>query len=241
MAFMTPGLRKSLLTIAAIIFISSVLAACGGVSIQGGVIGGALSGLIAIVLLIGTAGTQTGCDTTTGPCLSFIPAPGDAGDAGAEDAVGPCLSPPPPDAEIDAGVEVDAGQDMDAGQDVDAGHEDAEPADVDVMPCLSPPPPDAEPEDAELMPCLSPLPPDAAPEDGAVGPCLSMAPPDVGPCLSIDGGSVPDTGATDVSMAPSVPKLDQVADPRHEVIAKLADRGVIPADVLARLTGKEDA
>ena len=269
---MDPRSRKIAWTTVCVLFVSSVLAACGGVSLPGGIAGGVLSLIVGAFLLAGAAGTQTGCDGSLQVCLSPLP-PRDVG-------VGPCLSDlgigadadagfSQPDAEpldaalLDTGVEADVGPclsdvgmgpclSLDGGPDPRA---DAR-ADAEVGPCLSPPL-DAGPDprtDAEVGPCLSMAPPDATAEAARMGPCLSMAPPDarVGPCLSPDTGMTgthdsgagedPDSGVDDVSMAPpleSVPEVELVADARIEVLERLAKRGVLPPDVVARLRGDD--
>ena len=107
---------------------------------------------------------------------------------------------------------------------------------TDVGPCLS----DAGVDPRfDVGPCLSALPPDAEVEDatedgGPIGPCLSIAPPDAE--VGDDAGE-PDADS-DPDASPDVASLRGRRTPavaRGEAIERLAQRGVLPADVVARL------
>lgn len=94
-----------------------------------------------------------------------------------------------------------------------------------VPPCLSPA---YDPSTEDMGPCLSPpmeepTEPDDTPRDEPpVGPCLS--PPGLEPA----GGSEVSTG-----VAVAAP----VVATRHEALARVLSRDVLPADVIARLRG----
>jgi hypothetical protein len=105
----------------------------------------------------------------------------------------------------------------------------------------------ASTQTACLEGCLSPAPPrgfDA--EDGRFEPCLSDAGPvrrDV--CLTIDGGPRPeDAGAPDAGERDAdAPEMGAV-DPsrlRDEVVRRLAAKGALPSDVVARLAAADES
>ncbi|MDP6942655.1 MAG: hypothetical protein QF464_00775 [Myxococcota bacterium] len=239
-----------------ILLTAGSLAACS-VSFTGGIIGLVVSVCIGVAVLLG-ASTQQGCgdDPDIGPCLgapyedTAVP-PSDASnlqevEAGTVDEpdIGPCLG----------AIVVDA--------------EGTADADVHLGPCLSAPAPtpDAVPvePDADIGPCLSVEPPeDVGPPDEAdapvapdapVGPCLSVQPPEAdtatdledaevidetefGPCLSPPAPDPPDVqGGEQEDVSAAAP-----AEPtsRAAIIERLGDRGVLPPDVLERLSEKE--
>ncbi|MFN3201644.1 MAG: hypothetical protein ACE366_24790 [Bradymonadia bacterium] len=199
---------------------ASVLTACT-VSVEGGLIGGGLSLLMALLLFIGVGVTQTGCDSeeattddlgtgdmAVGPCLSvdaFMPPDGD---------VGPCLGALPDDAGLDSGI-------------------DAGPPDFEVGPCLQPPLPD-------LGPCLSP---DMNP-DFEVGPCLDVPPDDaalpdagfpdaeLGPCLSPP--PPPDEDEKHGMHTPHEVR-DATSGGRQAVVERVLATRDLPPDIAARL------
>jgi len=156
---------------------ASLLTACT-VSVPGGLIGGALSTVLAIVLFALAGGSQAGCDDETsptpdpedaaiGPCLTadmFIP----------DMEIGPCLSALPPDEGVIGpclgAPQEDMGPDARIGPCLEAPLED-----MGVGPCLDTPFEDmGVPRDAEIGPCLSPPPPPQG-DMGAVVPRRSSA------------------------------------------------------------------
>lgn len=235
--------------IALILVGAGSLAACS-VSVTGGVLGLVATIAVGALLLMGTSATQSGCDTQ--PCLSPIePIPDAADGEVGEPDFGPCLSPRPPDIieEVDADADADADPEPDFGPCLSPPWDIVDDRGVDLGVCLSPIPPDADAEagpeevDIPIGPCLDPLPPDEAPDAGEidVGPCLSDVPePDFGPCLSPpapDWG--PDAGTdADVDAAQAPPA--KPASARAQAIERLASRGVLPPDVLARLTDRRE-
>jgi len=166
------------------------------------------------------------------PCLSVIQEQPKSDGGGGKDTpdmrdthVGPCLSPPPPDR-----------------------------SQPDLQPCLQPPPPDRRSEpppdraEPDLQPCLSRPPPDRRDEpapdkakeppperDAGVGPCLSPPPPDQG---TKEGGQ-DKMGMNDMGRAPAdragSTRMASRASERSDAIERLQARGVLPADVAARL------
>lgn len=173
--------RLALLALVAL----SALTACT-VSLPGGLIGGGVTLVLALLFLLFTGVSQTGCiddkepepdpetDATVSPCLS-------------DAAIGPCLGAPLDDAMVGPCLTRDAY----------------------VGPCLSPPL-----EDAAVGPCLSQLPADAGP-DAHVGPCLGPPLPEdaaVGPCLDIaPDARVPDAAGPDAG-AQRLPGREQILD-----------------------------
>lgn len=82
-------MRRSLV-IAGTICLALSLAACS-VSVTGGIVGGALTVLVGLGLLVFGGATQSGCSSIIGPCLSPVPprdaeAPKKKADAGAKKA-----------------------------------------------------------------------------------------------------------------------------------------------------------
>ena len=221
---------------------ASVLTACT-VSLPGGLVGGAFSVLLLLFLLTGAA-TSTGCDPEdddsapdayVGPCLSAPPP-----EMGVMDAeIGPCLSAPPPEMGV---------------------------IDAEIGPCLSAPPPEMGVMDAAVGPCLSQLPPDmGVANDASVGPCLSQLPPDMG--MPADAGADAEADAEQDAgeveeppvgpcLSPPAPGSDrerrhgmnyQEAPPispdtvdRKSALARVLERGGLPADVISRLTSEQD-
>ena len=207
----------------------SVLTACT-VSVPGGIIGGIFSLILLLALFLGAATTTTGCapeqkdpsapemdggpDVPIGPCLSVGPCLSQTPpDMGVD--VGPCLQPPPPE------------------------------MDAEIGPCLQPPPPEM---DAEIGPCLSPPLPDAAADaaaDAAVDAATDAEPdagtvdePRMGPCLSPPApGREPERHGLRYQESPPGDAGD--AD-RGAVLARVLERGGLPADVVARLTSERD-
>ena len=200
---------------------ASVLTACA-VSVPGGIIGGILSLVLLLAVFLGTATTTTGCDPQQkdpkGPEM----------DGGADVPIGPCLS------------------DVSVGSCLSRIQPDME---VDVGPCLQPPPPEM---DAEIGPCLT--------ADASIGPCLGAPLPDAGPDAAPDAAADAadaDPDAEFVEDPPVGPCLSPPAPGRqsephglqyHEappgapgeadrkaVLARVLERGGLPADVGGRI------
>ncbi|MGC4119047.1 MAG: hypothetical protein QM765_31670 [Myxococcales bacterium] len=132
---MKPQVRRILWMLVVASLGLSGLSACSFQSLFGAGAGLGFAGFVtAILLLLGTATTTTGCH----PCLSIL----------VSDDVGPCLSPPRPDAGAP-----DVGPCL-----------DVMPPDADLGPCLSPP---IDP-DAGLGACLSQPPPSDASVDATL-------------------------------------------------------------------------
>lgn len=215
--------RRTALALLVSLILASGLVACTGFTIAGGIAGGVLT-LVALVLWLTTATSQSGCAVQA--CLSLV------ADGGDEPEVGPCLSQIL-DVGPCLGAPLDVGPCLSSMPDL--SHDVGE-----VGPCLSPPPPDAGDEDAGIVgPCLSQPPPDASEEDagdedgGPIGPCLSLPPPDA----EVDD----DAGGSEAS--PDVARAPRPGDPlvaRRETIQRLRARGVLSADVAARLVRSDD-
>lgn len=112
--------RRSVWALLLVIFSASLLTACSGFSMSGGIAGTIVSIVGIFLLLFGFTTTQTGCDV--GPCLSIIAEPPPDAGTPKDTNVGPCLSAPPPDMGPERGTTPD---------------KQIEP---DVGPCLSAPP-----------------------------------------------------------------------------------------------------
>jgi hypothetical protein len=256
------SVKRRRVTWALVIVLSAgSLAACS-VSMTGGLFGLFVSlGLGAFVLL--GASTQPSCTTT--PCLSPLYEELDVTDEGDATSVsiGPCLSISLPQDVVEAEDIVVPEDDLAAGPEEDIGSQ--EPP---IGPCLSAPPPlddveEAPEDDVVIGPCLSPAPPDTLePEDDAdaieppIGPCLSPMPPDIsepdddadaieppiGPCLSPPAPDFPSPEESDAAVEEDVSKAT-ATEPgsREAIIARLGARGVLPADVLARLSDREES
>lgn len=132
-------LRKLRAPLAVLALGFTILTACGGLPGAAGILGAIGSGFLLVLALVGLLSTQSGCDFSSEPCLSFLPQDSgimpdasemDAGDdAGSPDRVGPCLSQLPPDAGEDARVSPclsDIGGPWDQGVEEDAGPEPGE-------------------------------------------------------------------------------------------------------------------
>ncbi|TNE46087.1 MAG: hypothetical protein EP343_25305 [Deltaproteobacteria bacterium] len=133
--------RRSIWVLTLVVFSASLLTACSGLSMSGGVAGTIVSIVGIFLLLFGFTTTQSGCDV--GPCLSIISEP--PPDAGIQDTkVGPCLTPLPPD--------------WGAEPTKDAGTGTEKQLEPDVGPCLSPPPPTGMllPQEEEVIPQMEP-------------------------------------------------------------------------------------
>ena len=97
-----------------------------------------------------------------------------------------------------------------------------------VTACLS-----QEPSGYEIGPCLSAPPAGemAGEMAGEIGPCLDVLPPDMGPPMDTDAGE-PDAGMPGEKMG----KATQ--GDRQDAVERLAQRGSLPEDVLARLRSR---
>ncbi len=252
-------------TLAICILAASILTACT-VSVSGGVIGSVFSIILLLFLFAGAATTASGCDPDDGdpaptadagpdaylgPCLSAPPPEMGVVDTGGTDAhLGPCLSAPPPEMGV---------MDAEVGPCLQPPPPEM---DAEVGPCLQPPPPEM---DAAVGPCLSQLPPDMGmEEDAAVGPCLSQIPPDaavdaaadaeadaepdagvveppVGPCLSPPApGREPDQPERHGIDYQEAPPVSPETVDRKAALARILNRGGLPADVVSRLTSEQD-
>ena len=237
-------------TLAICILAASILTACS-VSVPGGVIGNIFSILLLLFLFAGAATTTSGCDPDDGD-------PSPTADSGPDAYIGPCLSAPPPE----MGVMELGGTDAHLGPCLSAPPPEMGVMDAEVGPCLQPPPPEM---DAAVGPCLSQLPPDlGGEEDAAVGPCLSQIPPDaavdaatdaeadaeadagvveppVGPCLSPPApGRQPDQPERHGMDYQEAPPLSPETVDRKAALARVLNRGGLPADVVSRLTSEQD-
>lgn len=254
--------RRPLFWTVVLIVAAGSLAACT-VSVAAGVASFVGTLAVAALLLLTTSATQQGCDpdatsgdvTETpddthevdylGPCLSFVPdLPEMEADAD-KDVFGPCLGAPldVPDINIGPCLSPPLDVGLDAGDEVDE----------DVFgPCLSPPL-----DVPDIGPCLSP-PFDVGPDTGddvehdVFGPCLSqpldvpdtsacladVLDSDFGPCLSIIPPDVIEPADGEEDTPDSAETKAAPATARDKVIASLGARGVLPPDVLARLTGQ---
>ncbi|HEY3445240.1 MAG TPA: hypothetical protein VGK67_02705 [Myxococcales bacterium] len=128
---MNPKLRRIGWMLVASSLALSGLSACSFSSMFGAGAGLGFAGFVtAILLLLGTTATQTGCDL--GPCLSPLRPPYD---------VGPCLSPDRQAFGPDSCLTTTAPNDADLGPCLSQS-----PPDGGVEACLSPEPPDATTE-----------------------------------------------------------------------------------------------
>ena len=218
-----------------ILLTAGSLAACS-VSFTGGIIGLVVSVCIGVAVLLG-ASTQQGCgdDPDIGPCLG----------APYEDTV-----VPPSDASDFEEVEAGVVDEPDIGPCLGAIVVDAEgtaDADVHLGPCLSAPAPtpDAVPvePDASVGPCLSFEPPEdvGPPDEADAATVLEDAEvideTEFGPCLSPPQPDPPDVqGEEEEDVSAAAPAK---AGSRAAIIERLGDRGVLPPDVLERLSEKE--
>lgn len=241
---MSRALQRRLQLFAVGLLAASVLTACT-VSMEGGIIGGGISLLLAALLFLGVGVTQSGCDpeeadpepeidAEIGPCLQ---PPFDA-------ELGPCLSAPL----HDMGSEI---PDAEIGPCLSAPAPDMGPEipDAEIGPCLQPPLPDMGPlePDAELGPCLSAPPPDMGPEipDAEIGPCLDVPPDDaslpdaeLGPCLSPPPPPPDEKHGQAIPEQPSPERATAKAGGREAVIERVLATRSLPPDVAARLQRK---
>ena len=183
-------------------------------------------------------------DVEVGPCLSAPPPedfdtspPADTSEV-EEPPIGPCLSAPPPE-DFDAGAperpDADS-QPMDVGPpDTPDGEGPGDTSDGEGLGDKDGEEAGPEVIEPPIGPCLSPPAPEIFEEDA--GASDAEIEPPIGPCLSPPMPDPPDVLEDDADVSQAAPAAQ---GSRAEIIERLGARGVLPADVLKRLSDREE-